>query len=128
MPLTQLPRIERLDLARIELPADHPAADLGRSISVHGFLIDHPEGAILVETGVGFGNDFIDELYQPSRHDLEGLPVARSPRAAPARRRLLMRAVVVLVGVLVFVGALRFFSADTVAVLAAARDVPAGQV
>ncbi len=73
MPLADLPRIERLDLATLELPAEHPAADLGRSVAVHGFLIDHPDGAILVDTGVGFGNAFIDELYQPSRAELGGL-------------------------------------------------------
>jgi N-acyl homoserine lactone hydrolase len=73
MPLEQMPRIERLDLARVELPADHPAAELGLSVVVHGFLIDHPDGAILVDTGVGFGNDFIDDLYQPSRERLDGL-------------------------------------------------------
>lgn len=67
MPLADMPRIERLDLATVELPLDHPAADLGRSVAVHGFLIDHPDGPILVDTGVGFGNAFIDELYQPSR-------------------------------------------------------------
>ena len=73
MALRQLPRIERLDLAQVELPVDHPAAELGRSIAVHGFLIEHPGGAILVDTGVGFGNTFIDELYQPSRVELGGL-------------------------------------------------------
>jgi N-acyl homoserine lactone hydrolase len=70
MPLSEMPRIERLDLATLELPAEHPAADLGRSVAVHGFLIDHPDGPILVDTGVGFGNAFIDELYQPSRAEL----------------------------------------------------------
>jgi N-acyl homoserine lactone hydrolase len=73
MPLAELPRIERLDLATVELPADHPAADLGRSVAVHGFLIDHPEGPILVDTGVGFGNALIEELYQPSRVELGGV-------------------------------------------------------
>ena len=73
MPLVELPRIERLDLATINLPADHPAADLGRSVAVHGFLIDHPDGPILVDTGVGFGNAFVDELYRPSRADLGGV-------------------------------------------------------
>lgn len=71
--LAQLPRIERLDLARVELPADHPAAAFGQSVAVHGFLIEHPDGAILVDTGVGYGNSFIDELYQPSRAELGGL-------------------------------------------------------
>lgn len=46
MALTQIPRIERLDLARVELPADHPAADLGQSVAVHarsrGFLFELP--------------------------------------------------------------------------------------
>ena len=70
MALAELPRIERLDLATVTLPADHPAADLGRSVAVHGFLIDHPDGAILVDTGVGFGNAFVDDLYRPSRAEL----------------------------------------------------------
>lgn len=67
VPLAELPRIERLDLATVELPSDHPAVGLGRSVAVHGFLIIHPDGAILVDTGVGFGNALIDELYRPSR-------------------------------------------------------------
>lgn len=70
MALAQLPRIHRLDLARVTLPVGHPAAELGRSIAVYGFLIEHPDGQILVDTGVGFGNEFIDELYQPSRVQL----------------------------------------------------------
>ena len=70
MPLADLPRIERLDLATLELPANHPAADLGRSVPVHGFVIDHPDGAILVDTGVGFGNDYIDEVFRPTRAEL----------------------------------------------------------
>ncbi len=70
MSLAALPRIERLDLATVELPADHPAASLGRSVAVHGFVIDHPDGVILVDTGVGFGNALIDELYEPSRAEL----------------------------------------------------------
>lgn len=73
MALRQLPRIERLDLARVELPVDHPGVELGRSIAVYGFLIEHPDGAILVDTGVGFGNAFIDELYVPSREELRSL-------------------------------------------------------
>jgi len=73
VPLADMPRIERLDLATVELPPDHPAADLGRTVAVHGFLIDHPDGPILVDTGVGYGNAFIDELFQPSRAELGGL-------------------------------------------------------
>ncbi len=64
-------RIARLDLAVLELPDSHPAADLGRTIPVHGFAIRHPDGVILVDTGVGVGNDLIDQLYQPTIVDLE---------------------------------------------------------
>jgi N-acyl homoserine lactone hydrolase len=73
MALRELPPITRLDLARVELPASHPAAELGRSISVHGFLIEHPDGAIVVDTGVGYGNELIDELYNPSCVELSQL-------------------------------------------------------
>lgn len=73
MALVELPRVTRLDLAMVELPASHPGAIQGRAVPVHGFLIHHPDGAILVDSGVGFGNDFIDELYRPSRVVLESL-------------------------------------------------------
>lgn len=73
MALAVMPRITRLDLAHVVLGEDHPAAALGRSVPVHGFLIEHPDGAVLVDTGVGFGNPLIDELYQPSRVELSGL-------------------------------------------------------
>lgn len=73
MALSAMPRVTRLDLAHVELPEGHPAALLGRSVAVHGFLIEHPAGAILVDTGVGFDNPFIDDLHQPSRVELGGL-------------------------------------------------------
>jgi N-acyl homoserine lactone hydrolase len=66
MTLATLPRIERLDLATLQLPDEHPAAGLGRSVPVHGFALHHPDGVILVDTGVGFGNTFVDELYRPT--------------------------------------------------------------
>lgn len=68
-----MPRITRLDLAHVVLGEGHPAAALGRSVPVHGFLIEHPDGAVLVDTGVGFGNPLIDDLYQPRRVELGGL-------------------------------------------------------
>src|SRR4051812_28134702 len=66
MALTEMPAITRLDLAQLELPDFHPGAPLDRSVPVHGFLIEHPDGAILVDTGVGFDNALIDELYHPA--------------------------------------------------------------
>jgi N-acyl homoserine lactone hydrolase len=62
-----MPRISQLHLASVELPTTHPAADLGHTGPVHGFLIDHPDGPILFDTGVGFDNRFIDDLYDPTR-------------------------------------------------------------
>jgi N-acyl homoserine lactone hydrolase len=68
--LTELFRIERLRLAHLVLPEDHPEATKTREAPVFAYLIHHPEGVILVDTGVGRGNPFIDEIYQPSVVDL----------------------------------------------------------
>lgn len=38
---------------------------------VFAFLVLHPDGPVLVDTGVGVGNAFIDELYSPVHHDLD---------------------------------------------------------
>jgi N-acyl homoserine lactone hydrolase len=70
MALRALPRVERLDLAWVELPESHPAASHGRSVPVYGYLIDHPDGPIVVDTGVGHGNAFVDEAYRPQRTGL----------------------------------------------------------
>lgn len=71
MALNELPRVAQLDLASVELPDTHPAAGLGSTIPVHGFLIHHPDRAILVDTGVGYDNENIDDLYQPTRTALD---------------------------------------------------------
>lgn len=73
MALAEMPAVMRLDLAVVTLPDGHPAAEHGRPVPVHGFVIDHPAGVILVDTGVGFGNVLIDELYSPDRVELGGL-------------------------------------------------------
>lgn len=65
--LAEMPAILRNDLALVHLRASHPAASLGTTIPVYGFCILHPDGPILVDTGVGFGNQFIDDLYEPKR-------------------------------------------------------------
>lgn len=71
MALTSMPRIARLDLAVVSLPDSHPEAASSPSAVVYGYVIDHPDGAIVVDTGVGFGNDFIDEVYAPQRIRLD---------------------------------------------------------
>lgn len=71
MALSVMPRVERLHLPDVLLPQGHPAAPAGGVAVVFGFVIDHPDGAILVDTGVGKGNEFIDQAYAPTVRDLE---------------------------------------------------------
>jgi len=71
MALANLPRIERLHLSDLVLPDGHPEARGDRRAVVFGFVIDHPDGAIVVDTGVGLGNDFIDQAYSPTVWDLD---------------------------------------------------------
>lgn len=70
-----MPRIERLDLAVVTLPDWHPEAGMGEA-PVYGYVIDHPDGAIVVDTGVGTGNEFIDEVYEPSVTSLDAALLA----------------------------------------------------
>ena len=66
-----MPRVERLRLADLVLPDDHPEARRSREAVVFGFAIDHPDGIVIVDTGVGIGNAFIDEMYRPKVLDVE---------------------------------------------------------
>lgn len=65
MTLRTMPRIVRLDLASLVLPEWHPEAARSRSCLVYGYAIDHPDGVIVFDTGVGAGNELIDEFYKP---------------------------------------------------------------
>ena len=69
MALRVLPGIDRLHLAELALPAWHPRAADGVGL-VLGYVVHHPDGPIVVDTGVGRGSDLIDELYRPTVHDL----------------------------------------------------------
>ena len=64
--LSTLPQIDRLVLATVTtVPEWHPQHDTFEPFPVHAWLIRHPDGAILVDTGVGVGNQVIDEWYHP---------------------------------------------------------------
>jgi N-acyl homoserine lactone hydrolase len=66
VPLRSLPAIERLTLAVVTaVPEWHPEHVGFEPFPVHAWIVRHPEGAILVDTGIGPGNPFIDELYSP---------------------------------------------------------------
>ncbi len=51
------------------LPEGHPRA--GQSCPVFGFVIHHPQGPVLVDTGVGSGHEGVDRLFQPIHHPLD---------------------------------------------------------
>ena len=66
MTLSALPTIERLTLGVIEAVPDwHPEHDRFEPFPVHAWLVRHPYGPILVDTGIGVGHPLIDEWYQP---------------------------------------------------------------
>lgn len=66
MPLGVLPAIERLTLGVVTaVPEWHPEHEGFAPFPVHAWVIRHPDGALLVDTGIGTGNPFIDELYRP---------------------------------------------------------------
>ena len=66
MALSVVPRVERMTLAVIEaVPAWHPEHATFEAFPVHAWLVKHPDGPILVDTGVGIGHALIDEWYRP---------------------------------------------------------------
>lgn len=69
--LTVAPRIDTIVSAQINaLPCFHPES--GPSFAgfpVNVFLIHHPDGSILVDTGIGTNNAAINEWYQPTSMD-----------------------------------------------------------
>lgn len=58
-------RIQRLLLAEVVFPEWHPRF-AERTCPVFGYVVRHPDGVIMFDAGVGTGNAFVDELYQPS--------------------------------------------------------------
>jgi glyoxylase-like metal-dependent hydrolase (beta-lactamase superfamily II) len=61
--------IHRLHLADVTPAPNLPWAR--PTYPVFAFLVLHPAGPILVDTGIGTGNALIEELYTPVHHDLE---------------------------------------------------------
>ncbi len=66
MPLSEPPEVHRLTLATVtSVPEWHPEHDTFEPFPVHAWVIRHPDGPILVDTGVGLNNRAIDEWYHP---------------------------------------------------------------
>lgn len=75
-----------LHLADITYPEGHPLA--GTTGPVNAFAIRLPDGLILVDTGIGSGNDWIDENYQP--HGRAVTDALRSAHLDPAAVRMII--------------------------------------
>jgi N-acyl homoserine lactone hydrolase len=73
-----------LHLADVTYPASHPLA--GQSGPVLAFAIRHPDGIVLVDTGIGQGSEWVDENYRPRIRDVrEALTAAQlDPNAVRA--------------------------------------------
>ncbi len=66
-----MPRIDRLLLATVtRVPEWHPEHETFRAFPVHAWVIHHPDGVILFDTGIGTGNDAIDGWYAPEVTEL----------------------------------------------------------
>ena len=52
-----------LHMADVTYPDDHPLA--GQTGPVNAFAVRLPDGLVLIDTGIGTGNAWIDEHYQP---------------------------------------------------------------
>ena len=63
------PEVHPIALGEINTPDWHPLP--GQMILIRAFLMVHDDGPILVDTGVGSGNKFIDEQYRPRSESLE---------------------------------------------------------
>ena len=61
-------RVHRLHVSTTHPDPALPWAD--GDTDVFAYLIEHPDGPILVDTGVGDSNELIDALYRPEHHDL----------------------------------------------------------
>jgi len=58
--------IERLTLAVVTaVPKWHPEHERFDPFPVYGWVVRHPDGVLLVDTGIGTDNLTIDELYRP---------------------------------------------------------------
>jgi N-acyl homoserine lactone hydrolase len=61
-----LPPIEQLAVARVtQVPEWHPEHATFEPFPVHVWLVRHPDGPVLVDTGIGPGHALVDAWYRP---------------------------------------------------------------
>lgn len=61
-------KITAFKLATFKLPEGHP--EFPGEDEIHAFLIEHPDGPVLVDTGFGEDNDYIEKTFAPRRMNL----------------------------------------------------------
>jgi glyoxylase-like metal-dependent hydrolase (beta-lactamase superfamily II) len=54
-----------LPLTTVTFPSFHPLS--GQLGVVNAFAVRHPDGVILIDTGIGEGNAFVEQAYRPQR-------------------------------------------------------------
>ncbi|HUY61756.1 MAG TPA: N-acyl homoserine lactonase family protein [Candidatus Dormibacteraeota bacterium] len=80
-PRLRLADVQRVDFGDIRTPDDWPGG-AGQALPVHGFVIRHPLGAILVDTGVGdpAAREFVREWRPVARRVADALaPLGLAP-------------------------------------------------
>jgi len=68
--LDHLPRIDIVAMGRATRVPDWYGDAVGDSFDVHSFVIHHPDGPIVIDAGIGRGDELIDELYAPQTVDI----------------------------------------------------------
>ena len=68
--LEHLPRIDMISMGRVTRVPDWYPDVAGGAFDVRCFVIHHPDGAIVVDAGIGTGNAFIEQLYAPQTVDI----------------------------------------------------------
>lgn len=61
-------KVTPLRMAEMPLPEGHPAYP-GED-EIYAFLVEHSQGPVLVDTGIGEGNEYIEKVYAPTHFDL----------------------------------------------------------
>ncbi|MDT0261448.1 N-acyl homoserine lactonase family protein [Jatrophihabitans lederbergiae] len=65
------PVVRRLDFGYFVRPADETGTGRARVEPCLGYLVDHPDGLLLMDTGMG-AHPHVDAHYRPARRDLPG--------------------------------------------------------
>jgi N-acyl homoserine lactone hydrolase len=63
--------VQRLLLGTFVRPAEETGTGAPRAEGVYGYLVRHPDGVLLLDTGIGRGDDGTEQWYRPRRVPLQ---------------------------------------------------------